>query len=183
MRQRLSLRTILVGGAVLAAAIPAALVGIVLVGSLRDSAIDEATARYELLAQGLASEHEQILGSHRHAAQMLALHLEEARSLGGVAPLLARTRAVYPAFDAVAVIDPTGRVVASDPPETASGDATGIDLSGRPWFPSRCGIVVLSSERTWRSIRSGRAAAVSRSPWRSATDPVACGAWSPRGCD
>ena len=137
MFHRLSLKTILIGGAVLAAVTPAVLVGIALVSSLQDSAIREATARYELLAQGLASEHDRFLTSHRQAVQMLARHMEDQRSLGdsGVAPLLARTKASYPEFEALAILDPSGRIVVSDPPMTANGrSTTAIDLSDREWF-------------------------------------------------
>ena len=57
-----------------------------MVPSLHDSAIQEATARYELLAQGLASEHDRFLTSHRQAIQMLTRHLEDRteKSLGAV---------------------------------------------------------------------------------------------------
>ena len=118
-------------------AIPAALI------SDRDGRIRSATppsrrprARYELLAQGLASEHDQILASHRQAVQMLASHLEDSAHLTGpgVAPLLARTRAIYPAFEAIAILDPPGRVVASDPPTTASGATTGHRPVRPDWF-------------------------------------------------
>ncbi len=137
MFHRLSLKTILIGGAVLAAAIPAVLVGIALVSSLHDSAIQEATARYELLAQGLASEHDRFLTSHRQAVQMLTRHMEDQRSLGDgeVALLLARTRASYPEFEAIALVDRSGRIVASNPSTTEDGrSTTGIDVSDREWF-------------------------------------------------
>ncbi len=137
MFHRVSLKTILIGGAILAAVIPAVLVGIALVGSLHDSAIRDATARHELLAQGLASEHDRFLTSHRQAVQMLTRHVENHRSLGegGVTPLLAQTRASYPEFAAIAILDPSGRVVASDPPTTEDGrSTTAIDLSDRAWF-------------------------------------------------
>ena len=137
MFHRLSLKTILIGGAVLAAIIPAALVGIALVSSLHDSAVQEATARYELLAQGLASEHDRFLTSHRQAVQMLTRHLEDQRAPGDgwVALLLARTRASYPEFEAIALVDPSGRIVTSDPPTTEDGrSTTGIDVSDREWF-------------------------------------------------
>ena len=118
MLGRLSLKTILIGGAVVAAAIPAALVTILMVGSVRDSDIEEASARYELLAQTLAAEHDQILASHRRAVQILTLEVEAQPSLSGpgVSLRLARTRATYPAFEGIAVLDASGRIVASDPP-------------------------------------------------------------------
>ena len=137
MFHRVSLKTILIGGAVLAAVIPAVLVGIALVSSLHDSAIQEATARYELLAQGLASEHDRFLTSHGQAVQMLTRHMEDQRSLGDGAAmlLLARTRATYPEFAAIAIVDPLGRIVVSDPPTNDSGrSTTGIDVSDREWF-------------------------------------------------
>jgi hypothetical protein len=75
MLHRVSLKTILIAGAILAALLPAVLISAVMVQSLHDSAIQEATARYELLAQGLASEHDRFLTSHRQAVQMLTRHL------------------------------------------------------------------------------------------------------------
>ena len=89
MFQRLSLKTILIGGAILAAMIPALLVEIALVGSLYNSVIRAATERYELLAKGLASEYDQFLRSHRQAVRTLADHVEEYRAFGerSVAPL------------------------------------------------------------------------------------------------
>ena len=118
MLGRLSLKTILIGGAVLAAAIPAALITILMVGSVRDSDIEEASARYELLAQTLAAEHDQILASYRRAVQILTLEVEAQPSLSGpgVSLRLARTRATYPAFEAIAVLDASGRIVTPDPP-------------------------------------------------------------------
>ena len=77
MLQRLSLRTILIGRAILGALAPAALVGIALVGSVRDSVIRSASERCELLARGLASEYDQFLDSHRQAVRTLADHVGE----------------------------------------------------------------------------------------------------------
>ena len=137
MLGRLSLKTILIGGAVVAAAIPAALITILMVGSVRDSDIEEASARYELLAQTLAAEHDQILASHRRAVQILTLEVEAQPSLSGpgVSLRLARTRATYPAFEAIAVLDASGRIVASDPPTADERRPTaGTDMSGREWF-------------------------------------------------
>jgi hypothetical protein len=48
MLHRVSLKTILIAGAILAALLPAVLISAVMVQSLHDSAIQEATARYEL---------------------------------------------------------------------------------------------------------------------------------------
>ena len=119
MFDRLSLKTILIGGAILAAVIPAVLVGIVLVGSLHGSMTRAATERYEVLAKGLASEYDQFLRSHRQALLTLADHVEEYRTFGerSVAPLVARTRARYPALDVITIVDPSGRIVVSDPRE------------------------------------------------------------------
>jgi signal transduction histidine kinase/CheY-like chemotaxis protein/HPt (histidine-containing phosphotransfer) domain-containing protein len=137
MLHRLSLKTILIGGAVLAAVIPAMLVEIALIGSLRDSVIREAMERYELLAKGLASEYEQFLDSHRQAVRTLADHVEEYRAFGerSVPPLLARTRTGYPALGSIVIVDPSGRIVMSDPPTTVDGRSTpGVDLADREWF-------------------------------------------------
>lgn len=137
MFHHLSLRTILIGGAFLVAVIPAAMVEIALARSLHDSVIREATARYELLAMSLASEYDQFRGSHQQAVRTLADHVEEYRAFGerSVAPLLARTRAGYPALLAIAIVEPSGRIVVSDPPTTEDGQSTaGIDVADREWF-------------------------------------------------
>ena len=137
MFQRLSLKTILIGGAILAAMIPAVLVEIALVGSLHDSVIRAATERYELLAKGLASEYDQFLRSHRQAVRTLADHVEEYRAFGerSVAPLVARTRARYPALGAIAIVDAFGHIVVSDPSTTPDGQSTvEIDVSDQDWF-------------------------------------------------
>ena len=110
------------------------LISAVTVQSLQDTAIQEATARYEPLAQGLASAHDRFLTSHRQAVQMLTRHLEDGRHFAsrGMATLVAQARAGYPEFAAIAILDPSGRIVASDPPTTEEGRTTaGIDLSDR----------------------------------------------------
>jgi GAF domain-containing protein/CheY-like chemotaxis protein/HPt (histidine-containing phosphotransfer) domain-containing protein/HAMP domain-containing protein len=137
MFHRLSLKTILIGAAILAAVIPAALVEIALVRSLRDSVIGEATERYELLARALASEYDQFLESHRRAIRTLADHVEEYRAFGerSVPPLLARTRTGYPALGSIAIVEPSGRIFVSDPPTAADGRGTaGMDVSDQEWF-------------------------------------------------
>jgi hypothetical protein len=49
--------------------------------------------------------------------------------------LVAQARAGYPEFAAIAILDPSGRLVASDPPTTEEGRTTaGIDLSDREWL-------------------------------------------------
>ena len=68
---------------------------------------------------------------------MLARHLEDEGHFTsrGMAALVAQARASYPEFAAIAIVDPPGRVVASDPPTTEEGRTTaGIDFSGREWF-------------------------------------------------
>ena len=86
MLHRVSLKTDPHRGRDPRGAAPAVLISAVMVPSLHDSAIQEATARYELLAQGLASEHDRFLTSHRQAVQMLTRHLEDRteKSLGAV---------------------------------------------------------------------------------------------------
>ncbi len=166
MFQRLSLRTILIGGAILAAAVPAVLVGLALVGSIRDSVIREATARYELIAKGLASEYGQFLSSHRQAVRTLADHVQEYRTFGerSVAPLLARTRASYPALLAIAIVEPSGQIVVSDPPTTEDGRSTaGIDVGDREWFRGvvRSRRPVVDSDVVSNRVRQGRAITIS----------------------
>jgi signal transduction histidine kinase/CheY-like chemotaxis protein/HPt (histidine-containing phosphotransfer) domain-containing protein len=134
MFHRLSLKTILISGAVLAALLPAGMIGIVMVGSLHDSAIQEATARYELLAQSLASEHDRFLTAHRQAVQMLTR--EPDLGSPAMAALLAQTRASYPEFAAIAIVDSSGHVIMADPPPVALEwlAAAPVDLSARAWF-------------------------------------------------
>ena len=137
MLGRLSLTTILVGGAVVAAAIPAALITILMVGSVRHADIEEAGARYELLAQTIAAEQDQFLASHRRAVQALTHEVESQQTLTapGVTLRLARTRAMYPAFEAIAVLDSSGRIVASDPPVADHRRAAAeSDMSRQEWF-------------------------------------------------
>lgn len=108
-----------------------------MVQSLQDTAIQEATARYEPLAQGLASAHDRFPTSHRQAVQMLTRHLEDGGHFAsrGMARLVAQARAGYPEFAAIAILDPSGRVVASDPPTTEEGRTTaGVDLSDGEWL-------------------------------------------------
>jgi hypothetical protein len=134
MFHRLSLKTILISGAVLAALLPAGMIGIVMVGSLHDSAIQEATARYELLAQSLASEHDRFLTAHRQAVQMLTR--EPGLRSPAMAARLAQARANYPEFAAIAIVDSSGRVILADPPPVALDwlAAAPVDLSARAWF-------------------------------------------------
>ena len=137
MLHRLSLKSILIGGAVLAAVIPAVLVEIVLIGSLRDSGIQAATEKHEFLAKGLASEYSQFLRSHRQAVITLAEHAEESGAINAasLAPLLTRTRDGYSDFGMMAIVDPSGRIVVSDPAMTEQGRSTvGIDISDQTWF-------------------------------------------------
>jgi signal transduction histidine kinase/CheY-like chemotaxis protein/HPt (histidine-containing phosphotransfer) domain-containing protein/putative methionine-R-sulfoxide reductase with GAF domain len=166
MFSRLSLRAILIGGAILAAGIPAVLVGLALVGSIRDSVIRDETSRNELLARGLASEYGQFVRSHRQAVQTLADHVQEYRTFGdrSVAPLLARTRASYPDLLSIAVVEPAGRIVVSDPPTTDDGRTTvGIDVGDRAWFRElvRSRRPVVDSGVVWNRVRQGRAITIS----------------------
>ncbi len=137
MLQRLSLKTILIGGAVLAAAVPAALVQIVLVGSVRDSMIRATTARYELLAKDLASDYDQFLRSHRQAILTLADEVRVHRTPDEptVASLLVRTRAFYPFLETIAVVAPTGRILVADSAVASLALLpVGGDVSTRAWF-------------------------------------------------
>src|SRR5262249_1456901 len=116
---------------------PAGLVEIALIGSLRDSAIENATARHQLLAQDLASDYEQLLQFHRQAVIQLADQAADSRAINvaTLAPLLKWTRDAYSAFGTIAIVDPSGRIVVSDPVTSEDGrSAVGMDVSGRGWF-------------------------------------------------
>jgi signal transduction histidine kinase/CheY-like chemotaxis protein/putative methionine-R-sulfoxide reductase with GAF domain len=134
---RLSLKTILIGGSILAAVIPAGLVEVVLLRSVRNSVIENATTRYQLLAQDLASDLAQFLQFHRQAISELADQAAESRAIdaASLAPLLTRTRDTYSAFGTIAIVEASGRIVVSDPATTLDGrSAIGMDVSDRDWF-------------------------------------------------
>ena len=185
MLGRLSLKTILIGGAVVAAAIPAALITILMVGSVRDSDIEEASARYELLAQTLAAEHDQILTSHRRAVQILTLDVEAQPSLSGPGRRAAprSNRATYPAFEAIAVLDASGRSrrVGSSHRGRAASRRRGPTCPGENGFVISSGAASRPCRPMSSPARSGRAVAACRSPLRSRMDPAGSAAPSPPG--
>jgi PAS domain S-box-containing protein len=137
MLQRLSVRTIVIGGAVLIASAFTAIVGFGSALAVHDFMIRSAVERHEDLARQLALDYEDFLALHRHAVEAVA-HQAAARErldMSTLRDVLVATNEVYPAIWGLGVTDAAGRLVASDPARTSDGrSAVGIDLSDRPWF-------------------------------------------------
>ena len=186
MFHRVSLKTILIGGAVLAAVIPAVLVGIALVSSLHDSAIQEATARYELLGPGPR------LGARPvpHLAPASGPDADTPR--GGPALPRRRRRRAAPRPNQGQLprvrghrdprsVGPHRRVGSPDDRGRPEHDRASTCPTGE-WFRELVREPPgLSCTPTSRSARSDRAASVSRSARRSRTDPADSGERSPPG--
>jgi GAF domain-containing protein/DNA-binding response OmpR family regulator/HPt (histidine-containing phosphotransfer) domain-containing protein len=148
---RISLKGAIIGGAILAAAVPAAVFAVASSRGVRDLVIQQALGRYELLARGLAANYEEFLASHRRSLESVAAHLRSLGSLEdpGLAAVLARARLADPAFSGILVTDPAGRVVAADPPVGADGrTAIGTDFSDRVWFRETAALRVPTVDRT-----------------------------------
>ena len=134
---RWSLKTLLLVGAILIGVIPVVVLGIGSARAMRALVIADAIEENELLAKGLASEYEQLLAMHLKAVTTAAAHVAvvEPFTAAALNPILARTRANYPAIPGVLVADLSGKSIAYDPPTTADGkSAIGIDFSDRAWF-------------------------------------------------
>jgi len=137
MLGRWSLKTLLLVGAILISVIPAVVLGIGSARAVRALVTTDAMEESELLARGLASEYEQFVVLHFRAVTTAAAHAAavEAFTAATLNPILARTRANYPAFTGMHVVDLSGKSIAYDPPTTADGkSAIGIDFSDRAWF-------------------------------------------------
>ena len=137
MLRRISLRAILITGAVLTAVAFTALVGFGSIRAVRSLTIATSLERNQLLAQELASDYEQFLRLHLAAVQTVARHAAAVPRLdmATLHPLLQRTNSSYDALWGIGIADHTGRLVAVDPPVTTEGkSAIGVDLSDRAWF-------------------------------------------------
>jgi len=137
MLSRFTLKAILISGAVLFAAVPAAVLSIGSASAVRSLVMSGDVEDSEVLASGLAAQYEQFLDLHLRAITTVAAHAarSEPFNTGSLNPLLARTRANYSAFTGILVADPSGKSIAYDPPTTPDGkSAIGIDFSDRAWF-------------------------------------------------
>jgi methyl-accepting chemotaxis protein len=169
MLNRFRLKTILVCGAVLFAIVPAAVLSIGSAIAVRALVMSGDMEEGETLALGLASQYEQFLDLYTRMVTTTATHAAAVQpfNAAGLNPILARTRANYPATSAVLIVDPSGRSIAYDPPTTAEGkSAIGIDFSDRAWFRE-----VVQSKRAFveKSAIIGRA---SRKPVVSIIGPI-----------
>jgi PAS domain S-box-containing protein len=134
---RVSLRTLLIGGAVAMAVVFAVALGVGSLGAVRDRVVADTLERNEMLARGLAAAFDQFLALHLAAVKSAAAEIGPARRLDtdALVPILARFRTHHPAFVGIAVTGADGVVVASDPAMISSGrTAIGFDLSDRAWF-------------------------------------------------
>lgn len=133
---RVSLKTVLVLGAVVAAALPAG------VFALRSAWLDERERRAEraddnlVLAQALAVTFDQFLKSQLAAAALLAREAATGPlDQGRLGPILERTLASQPTFETILVVDRSGTSVAFQPLDKAPGGrALGIAFADHEWF-------------------------------------------------
>jgi hypothetical protein len=95
---RLGLKTVLIGGAGLVALLIGAVMGLGGLWAVRTFTLSETVERYQLLAQGLASEYEQYLALHLNAVRLLAAQAAGVEPLNAATlnPHLARPRQHYP---------------------------------------------------------------------------------------
>ncbi|PYM63343.1 MAG: hypothetical protein DMD79_08840, partial [Candidatus Rokuibacteriota bacterium] len=144
MLGRFGLKTILVGGAMVGATLPAIVLGLGSARAVRDGVIAQATVRYQLLAEQLAQQYAEFLASHLRAVTTVAAQVAALEPLSlnqsTLGPVLARMRPAYPEFSAVVVVNASGQVVAAEPAITPEGRSTiGADVSDRAWFREMAG--------------------------------------------
>ncbi len=159
MLGRLSLRTILVADAVLTASVFAVVVGFGSARALRHLVIAMTLERHEQLARELAAEYSHFLALHVRTVETVAAQAAAAERFdtATLTPLVARANEHYSSFWGIGVTDPTGRLVAVDPPRTVEGrSAVGTDLHDRPWFRTlvRTGATVIDREVTPGRVRA-----------------------------
>jgi PAS domain S-box-containing protein len=118
------------------ATLPLAVVGFGLTQSVGDIIVSGALRDSEMLARGLASEVEQFVRLHGAAATAVAAEASnQPFTTQHLTRLILRCRESYPALVSMAIVDPRGRVVASDPPVTSNGKpTTDVDVSSQRWF-------------------------------------------------
>jgi CheY-like chemotaxis protein len=134
---RLSLRSILITGAVTTAIGFMALVGFGSIRAVRTLVIETSLERNELVARELASDYEQFLLLHLAAVETVAKHAAAAPRLemASLYPILERAHSPYQALWGIGIADHAGKLVAVDPPVTSEGTSPiGVDLSDREWF-------------------------------------------------
>ena len=138
MLNRLSLKTLLIAGAILIAVIPAAFLGVGSWWAVSSMVVQDSLEESALLAQGLASEYDQFLTMHLTAIKAAAEQVDVvgSRTAAALNPILKRARKNYPALISLYVADLSGKTIAYDPPVAVDGKSNiGIDYSDRVWFP------------------------------------------------
>jgi methyl-accepting chemotaxis protein len=138
MFNRLSLKVLLVAGAILIAAIPAIFLGVGSWWAVSTMVMSNSLEETALLAQGLASEYEQFIATHLTAIKAAADHVDavSTHTAATLNPILKRVRKSYPALLTLYVADLSGKTIAYDPPFSADGKSNiGVDYSDRVWFP------------------------------------------------
>jgi methyl-accepting chemotaxis protein len=133
----MNLKTLLIVGGLLAASIPAAILGIGSARAVRSLTASQTLNSDELLAKSLAGDYDQYLNLHLQAATTAASYIAALRSLtpADLAPILKRIRTNYPTLSTAFVTLPSGRSIAYDPPTAADGKSNvGQDYSDRAYF-------------------------------------------------
>ena len=97
----------------------------------------EADLRLQQAARTIAARVDDHVGYHHTAIIDAAGSLGEGLDANQTGARLARFRKLYPGFQAVALLDPAGDVISSDPPITSEGGEAGAfktSLADRPYF-------------------------------------------------
>jgi PAS domain S-box-containing protein len=139
---RVSLRTVLILGAILAAALPAGVLAARTIWLGEADQVREQAEDNQVLADALAVALEQFLQAHLNAVALVAAQVGGGGPLDQprLEPLLRRTVATTPAFEAGFVVDAVGVIVGLYPPEMArKGWARGTSFADHEWFREMAG--------------------------------------------
>ncbi|MGH7313436.1 MAG: ATP-binding protein, partial [Candidatus Rokuibacteriota bacterium] len=137
MLSRVSLRTTLVVGVLVAGAVVASVSGVGSGSAIRRLIVANTLERHEELARRLAAESEQFLALHLQAVRMVAAFAAAQPRLdtNSVSSTLTRTKESYPALVSMGIVDRHGRLVVADPATAPGVDgAVGADHSERGWW-------------------------------------------------
>jgi PAS domain S-box-containing protein len=164
---RVSLKTILILGAVLAAALPAGVLAARAMWVGEREYAPEQREDNRILADVLAVAFEQFLQAHLNAVALVAAEVS-----GGpldrtrLEPLLRHAIAASPAFEAGLVVDESGKTVGVYSHErTSGGQGLGVSLADREWFREMSGIRRPLIERAIVSSRvTGKSTVALRAP-------------------
>jgi hypothetical protein len=133
---RMSLKSILVLGAVVAAALPAGVFAFRSAWTERQEHLEEQIQDNLIVARSLALTLDQFLQSQMAVVQALAAEIAHGPlDRTTLRSILERTHSAHAGFDTILVVDASGTSVALHPPEkTGEGMALGIPYADRPWF-------------------------------------------------